>query len=153
MRVAGNVVDLDVMGSVEYGVDHLNTKLVVVMGHESCGAVTAALYANQDKEPDEINSLLRRIQPALKPLPKSDTREIRIAVGVETNVRQSVEQLRRIPDLRRAIEWGKVRVVGCIYSLHTDEVKFIDETSDAARWDSKNDGYKIGSDSNRKARR
>ena len=55
IRVAGNVIDTDVAGSVEYGVDHLATKLVVVMGHEGCGAVTAALQtmADLEKEPND----------------------------------------------------------------------------------------------------
>jgi len=151
VRVAGNVVDTDVTGSVEYGVDHLNTKLVVVMGHENCGAVTAALYARQDKEPGEINSLLRRIQPALRPLPKLGTRELRIAAGVEANVRQSVAQLRRVPDLKLAVERGDVEIVGCIYSLQTGKIQFLDNPPGAARPDSANDPRSADSGGTREA--
>ncbi len=68
IRVAGNVVDTDITGSVEYGADHLKTQVVIVMGHEGCGAVTAALKPNDEraKEPNEIQSLVSKIKPALR---------------------------------------------------------------------------------------
>ena len=101
IRVAGNVVDTDVVGSVEYGVDHLKTKLVVVMGHEGCGAVTAALQAESDltQEPNEIRALVSKIKPATKKVSKDLPFEKRLNLSVAENVRESVRQLKAITDL------------------------------------------------------
>ena len=72
IRVAGNVVDTDVTGSIEYGTHHLHTQLVVILGHTHCGAVTAAVdhLAEVPGEPDEVVSLLYRIEPAVLGHPK-----------------------------------------------------------------------------------
>jgi len=70
IRIAGNIVDDAVIGSVEYAVIHLDVQLVVVMGHENCGAVTAAL---SDSEPeDKISSIINEIKPAVKMAKKKD---------------------------------------------------------------------------------
>ena len=100
IRVAGNVIDTEVAGSVEYGVDHLATKLVVVMGHEGCGAVTAALQKREDlrKEPNEIQALVGKIKPAIKNFDSSVPFEKRLQASVEDNVRNSVKLLKAIPD-------------------------------------------------------
>ena len=63
VRVAGNLVDDYGLGSIEYAVEHLGARLIVVLGHERCGAVTAALQS--DSAPGHINSLVRDIQPAV----------------------------------------------------------------------------------------
>ena len=132
IRVAGNIVDDDVAGSIEYAVDHLGTRLLVVMGHENCGAVTAAYHSfvARDlgaREPHEIESLLHRIEPALGNIDRSGSVDEQIAQGVEENVREAIRQLSRIPDLRHALEEDRVRIVGAIYSLRTGEVRFLDE--------------------------
>ena len=71
IRVAGNIVATDVLGSIQYATRHLHTPLVVVMGHESCGAVTAAVDAleGRGKEPRFIAALVAAIEPGLKGLP------------------------------------------------------------------------------------
>jgi len=93
IRVAGNVIDTDVAGSVEYGVDHLATKLVVVMGHEGCGAVTAALQkmADIEKEPNEIQALVGKIKPAVREFDTDVSFKDRLKTSVEDNVRNSVK--------------------------------------------------------------
>ena len=131
IRVAGNVVDEDVAGSIEYAVDHLGVKLLVVMGHENCGAVTAAFHAFvardlEGREPREIEALLRRVEPALKQLDRSAPQSDQIAQGVELNVRAAVQQLSAIADLRQAQERRDLEIVGAIYSLSTGEVRFLD---------------------------
>lgn len=125
VRVAGNVVDLDVTGSIEYGVEHLKTKVVIVMGHESCGAVTAALQSlSQLKhEPKEIRSLVRKIRPALNTSKPSVNASKQIQAGVEANVRQSVKQLQDIKALARAEKAQRTRIIGCVYELKTGRVK------------------------------
>ncbi|QDU57999.1 carbonic anhydrase [Aeoliella mucimassa] len=132
IRVAGNVVDDDVAGSIEYAVDHLGTKLLVVMGHEHCGAVTAAYHsyvANdmKEREPHEIDSLLHRIEPAMRGLDPSQSPEDQIAQGIENQVRAAIEELSEIPDLRDGLRDGRYKIMGAIYSLHTGEVRFLDE--------------------------
>src|SRR4029077_17465300 len=64
IRTAGNLIDEHALGSIEYAVEHLGTRLIVVLGHERCGAVTAALESSH--APGHINSLVRDIQPAVK---------------------------------------------------------------------------------------
>lgn len=125
IRVAGNVVDTDVTGSVEYGVDHLKTKLVVVMGHEGCGAVTAALQAEQDlqKEPNEIRALVAKIKPATVAVDANAAFSERLQQSVEANVHASVRQLQRVPDLAAAERRGDTKIIGCVYDLASGRVR------------------------------
>lgn len=126
-RVAGNIVDTDNLGSIEYAVDHLHTPLVLVMGHDGCGAVTAALgsKSEQIKEAKEIQTLLSHILPALKGIdPKLSTKE-RIALGVEANVRRSVQMLLNSSDLKEKIDGGHLRIVGGVYELETGKVRLL----------------------------
>ncbi len=127
VRVAGNVIDTDVAGSVEYGVDHLATKLVVVMGHEGCGAVTAALQPDDRlaNEPNEIQALVGRIKPGLS-APKSEQPfEKRLTTAVEENVRTSVQQLRKIPDLAAAEKANRTTIIGCVYEIKSGRVRML----------------------------
>jgi len=128
IRVAGNVVDPDVAGSIEYAVHHLQTRLIVVLGHEHCGAVTAALQ-ELDKgmdEPKEVKMLLRTIAPGIRQVPRDLENDERVRQGVVANVRHSIEELRKIEDLREAERAGEFRIVGGVYDLHTGEVRFLD---------------------------
>ena len=128
IRVAGNVVDPEVSGSIEYAVDHLETPLVVVLGHESCGAVTAALDASDhgQREPHELEQLLDGIRPALAGIDATPPTVDIISTAVEANVRHSIEELSALPALQQALSSGQVRIVGAIYDLHTGRVRFLD---------------------------
>lgn len=130
VRVAGNIVDADVTASLEYAVDHLGTQLIVVMGHSHCGAVTAALdhLTHSMAEPDEIVTLLYRIEPALTDLPKGLDREHRIRQAVQRNVAMGVQRLSQVPDLMKSLKSGKLKIVGCIYDMHTGKVEFLDDS-------------------------
>lgn len=125
VRIAGKVVDSDVAGSVEYGVEHLKTKVVVVMGHEGCGAVTTALQSLRqlNNESKEILTLVRKIQPSLKNLKPSLTGKKRVDAGVEANVWQSVKQLKSIAALAKAEKAEQTRIIGCVYELKTGRVR------------------------------
>ena len=127
IRVAGNVIDTDVAGSVEYGVDHLQTKLVVVMGHEGCGAVTAALQSQKDlaKEPNEIQSLVGKIKPAIRNFDSDVTFAQRLKISVEDNVRNSVKRLQEISDLALAEKESRTKIVGLVYEIETGKVRII----------------------------
>ncbi len=131
IRVAGNVIDDDVAGSIEYAIDHLGTKLLVILGHDNCGAVTAAYHAFtardlKEREPHEIESLLLRIEPAVRQVDRTKSEEEQINAAVEVNVRLGVEALLRLPDVREAQEQGKVKIIGAIYSVRTGAVRILD---------------------------
>jgi carbonic anhydrase len=133
VRVAGNIVDPTQTGSVEYAVEHLGASLVIVLGHASCGAVTAAvdtMHESIDELSSGMRSLLGRIRPALRRVNRdllagggSDA----IESAVRANVIESVEQLRRTSDsLAGRIESGELRIAGAVYSLESGEVDFLD---------------------------
>jgi carbonic anhydrase len=131
IRVAGNVIDEDVAGSIEYAVDHLGAKLLVILGHENCGAVTAAYHSFvakdlKKREPHEIESLLMHIQPALRNIDRSQSESEQIAAAVEANVREAIQELLRLPDVQQAQDKGLVKIVGAIYSVRTGAVRLLD---------------------------
>jgi carbonic anhydrase len=129
IRLAGNVIDPDVQGSVEYAAMHLGTRLVVVMGHESCGAVTAALMSPEDraKEAEGVRMLLTSIDPALEQLdPKLEGAE-RLHAGVEANVRNSIQRLLEFPGHRALVESGEVTIIGAVYELETGRIRWLED--------------------------
>jgi carbonic anhydrase len=131
IRVAGNVIDEDVAGSIEYAVDHLGAKLLIVLGHENCGAVTAAYHAFvakdlREREPHEIEHLLMQIEPAVRSLDRSKPMEEQIANAVEENVRVAIESLQRVPDVQKAQDAGMVKIIGAVYSVRTGAVRLLD---------------------------
>src|SRR6267142_2060587 len=89
-RVAGNVIDDHGLGSIEYAVDHLNVRLIVVLGHQSCGAVQAAkeTIAAKSKAPGHIQSLVTAIQPAVEATAKGD-----LEATIKANVKDVVRTL------------------------------------------------------------
>jgi carbonic anhydrase len=127
IRVAGNVIDTDVAGSIQYAIRHLKAPLVVVMGHEGCGAVTAALEAlgGTAREPRYIEALARRIEPGLKGLDPALRGDARLSAAVEANVRWSAGQLARSPEGRKALEDKVVALAGAVYELQTGRVRFL----------------------------
>ncbi|MEN1678709.1 MAG: carbonic anhydrase [Planctomycetota bacterium] len=136
IRVAGNVVDTDVVASVEYAIDHLDTQLIVVMGHTCCGAVTATIdhLSNPDGEPAEVVSLLYQIEPATMGLDRNLPRKDFVAKAIEQNVQLAVRRLSRVPDLRRSLKSGAVKLVGAVYDMHTGKVNFVGDADNAPAW-------------------
>ena len=126
VRNAGNIIATDVLGTIEYAIVHLNCKLVVIMGHESCGAVTAALMSqeNRDKEPLEVQSILNDINKGLKNVKLPEPHEEKVAAGVEANVKWSVKQLRDLLTKRNQAQTKDVKVIGAVYDLHKGKVNF-----------------------------
>jgi carbonic anhydrase len=126
IRVAGNVVSDDVVGSIEYAVKHLGTLAVVVLGHESCGAVTAALSSSAELtgEPPEIRSLLDLIKPALANIDRTQPKDKQIAEGVERNARESLRQLKSKPDWDH-LAGHPVLFSSAVYSLTTGRVRWL----------------------------
>jgi carbonic anhydrase len=125
VRVAGNVINDEGLGSVEYSVDHLGTRLILVLGHQSCGAVKAAreTIAAKGTAPGHIQSLVTAIKPAVEATAKDD-----LDTTIKANVKNVVQALRSsTPILKAEVDSGKIQVVGGYYSLDTGAVTFLDE--------------------------
>ncbi len=121
IRVAGNVMDPVVLGSVEYGVEHLHTPLLVILGHSSCGAVTAATQGGAE---GNIESIMTEIEPAVEVaretnLTGSDLVEDAIDENVDLVIKNVLD---RSPITKELVEDGKLVILGAKYSLETGEV-------------------------------
>jgi carbonic anhydrase len=124
VRVAGNVLNNEGLGSIEYGVDVLGARLIVVLGHQSCGAVDAAMktVAAKGKAPGHIQSLVTAIEPVVNSMPKSD-----LETMIKANVKHVVDALRSsTPILKARVDSGDVQVIGGYYTLDSGAVSFLD---------------------------
>lgn len=134
IRVAGNVVDTDEAGSIEYGLAHVNTPVLVVLGHTQCGAVTAVTNAVQGHgHALEINipPLVDNIEPAVKRAmqehPELKDKEV-IPAAIVENVWQGVRDLfMKSPASRELVKSGKAKVVGAIYDVGSGKVEWLAE--------------------------
>jgi carbonic anhydrase len=127
IRIAGNVISPEVMGTLQYAAVHLHTPLFVVLGHEGCGAVEAAL-AMKDQGPRErarITLLLERILPGLPDGDAVATPEARLTAAVEANVRWAMHQLLDTPEGQARMAEGILKLVGAVYELKTGRVRFL----------------------------
>ncbi|NAZ76748.1 carbonic anhydrase [Kineococcus sp. T13] len=136
VRTAGQVVAPPVLGSIQYGVEHLHVPLIVVLGHESCGAVGATLEAVRTGSAPSgtaIDSLVEAIRPAAEQaLAETDAdsgseadEAQHLAEAVRLNVAAEVAQLSADPLLAEAVDGGHLRVVGATYDLHEGTVTFL----------------------------
>jgi carbonic anhydrase len=127
VRVAGNVISPEVMGTLQYAAVHLRTPLFVVLGHEGCGAVQAALAMKLHgvRERRRIALLVNRILPGLRGLRRALSDAARLKAAVEANVRWSMRQLRDTPEGKARMAEGVLKLVGAIYELKTGRVRFL----------------------------
>jgi carbonic anhydrase len=126
IRVAGNVVSPEVLGTLQYAGLHLRTPLFVVLGHEGCGAVTAALAARHGAtEPSRIALLLDNILPGLRDLPNDLAADAEMRAAVEANVRWSMHQVLETPEAKARRAEGVMKLVGAVYELETGRVRFL----------------------------
>lgn len=127
VRVAGNVVSPEVMGTLQYTGVHLRTPLFVVLGHEGCGAVSAALAARTGaQEPARIALLLENILPGLRDLRTELAPESELRAAVEANVRWSMHQLLETPEAKARAAEGTMKLVGAVYELESGSVRFLE---------------------------
>ena len=139
VRVAGNVCDTDEIGSIEYGLAHVNTPVLVVLGHTQCGAVTAVTHAVQGKGhalERNIPPLVDNIEPAVKKtmalFPEAGTDRI-ISLAIEENIWTGIHDLfMGSPAVRNLVKNGKAKVVGAIYDVATGKVSWLPEEKTAA---------------------
>lgn len=132
IRVAGNVCDTDEIGSIEYGLAHVNTPVLVVLGHTQCGAVTAvthAVHGEGHKLERNIPALVDNIIPAVKRASEkySDIHgDAIIPYAIEENVWQGISDLfMKSPAVRNLVKEGKVKVAGAIYDVGTGKIDWL----------------------------
>jgi len=126
VRVAGNIVNEDVLGSIEYSCKVAGSKIVVVLGHTKCGAVTAAC---KHVELGNITKLLKKIQPAVYAVHEGDvTFSSEDVEKVATlNVQMSIDQIRKeSPILAKMEKDGEIEIVGAMYDVSTGVVTFFE---------------------------
>jgi carbonic anhydrase len=127
IRVAGNVFSAEIAGSLQYAGSHLHTPLFVVLGHEGCGAVKAALEAKYAgaEHLSRIQVLVDSIHPSLESLDSNLTAKERLARAVESNVRWTVRQILETPEGRARQAEGRMKIIGAIYELETGRVRLL----------------------------
>lgn len=124
-RVAGNVVNEDVLGSMEYACKVAGSKLVVVLGHSKCGAVTSAC---QHVELGNITALLSKIQPAVRQVEAevgTITTEENVQKVADANVDVAISVIRKQSEILATLEKeGEIKIVGGMYDVETGVVTF-----------------------------
>ena len=128
VRVAGNVLGPSILGTLQYAGAHLHTPLFVVLGHEGCGAVKAALatkFAGAAQK-SRIATLLENILPALDGLDGSQPADALLRSAVEANVRHTVRELLVTPEAKARLPEGDIMLVGAVYELATGRVRFLE---------------------------
>src|SRR5262249_28821059 len=127
VRVAGNVFSPEIAGSLQYAGSHLRTPLFVVLGHEGCGAVHAAL-ANRYEGAQHRSRIQILVDAILPGLPDFDPRlsvEERLTRAVEANVRWTVSQIVNTPEGRARTAEGRMKIVGAIYEIASGQVRLL----------------------------
>lgn len=134
VRVAGNVMNTDEAGSIEYGVSHVDTPVLVVMGHTQCGAVTAVTKMVQGHDlalERNIPPLVAPIVPAVKKAMLEHPQAAGLAVvpyATEENVWLGIETLfKESPSTVKLVKQGKLKVIGAIYNLSSGQVSWLPE--------------------------
>jgi carbonic anhydrase len=127
VRVAGNVISPEVMGSFQYAGTHLKTQLFVVLGHEGCGAVQAALAAKFQgaQERSRIALLLQNLLPGLEDVDGRLPPPQQLECAVEANVRWSMHQVLESPEGRERVAEGRMKLVGAVYEIATGRVRLL----------------------------
>ncbi len=132
VRVAGNVMSPEVAGSMQYAGAHLHTPLFLVLGHEGCGAVTAALDTklHSVQHRSRIQLLVDNILPGLCDIDPNAESTDQLAQAVEANVRWSMRQIRESPEGARALEEGRAKLAGAVYEIATGSVRFLEPANE-----------------------
>src|SRR3954452_11626281 len=129
VRVAGNVFSPEIAGSLQYAGSHLKTPLFVVLGHDGCGAVDAALATKYEGERhrSRIQILVDSILPALPEFDPGLTPQGRLARAVESNVRWTVRQILGTPEARVRTAEGRMKILGAIYEIESGRVRYLSD--------------------------
>lgn len=128
IRVAGNVLGPSILGTLQYAAAHLKTPLFVVLGHEGCGAVKAAISAKFEgaRHKSRIEVLLENILPALDGLDDNQPLDALVSKGVEANVRHTIRELMETPEVKANLPGSNIILVGAVYALESGLVRFLE---------------------------
>jgi carbonic anhydrase len=122
VRTAGNVADAVALGSIEYAVDHLHSPLMVVLGHQKCGAVSAACSGEKMPSPN-LDAIVEKIDPAVTQAKTYARAEDLIESAIKENVHQSAKDVVANSEIiRNAVKSGKLSVIEAEYELDTGKV-------------------------------
>jgi len=127
IRVAGNILSPEIAGTLQYAGSHLETPLFVVLGHEGCGAITAALATKHEGEQfrSRVQLLLASILPGLPDFDPTLSPDERTSRAVESNVRWTVRQILDSPEGQARLAEKRVKIVGAVYEIETGRVRFL----------------------------
>jgi len=126
VRVAGNVVTPVELGSIEYAVEHLKTPLVVVLGHEECGAVTAAVQGGETH--GSIGAIIEKIKPSVdKAKAMGLTGKALIEMSTDLNMQNALRDISTSPIIKESVEENQVDIIGVKYDLDEGVLKFCKE--------------------------
>jgi len=121
VRVAGNIANTSTIASIEYSVAHLSTEVIIVLGHQSCGAVTAAVQGGDNGY--NLNHLLAHILPALD----ATSDDASVDEVIRKNAKLTVRELTKRSDIiADAVNSGKLKIVPAYYHLDSGSVEFFD---------------------------
>lgn len=128
IRTAGHVLSPEVMGSIEYAVKHLDCKLIMILGHDNCGAINSAIKAfnkPNHKASDNLQSILNHIYPVLEKIPQNQSDILNLAI--KSNVKYQVADLLKKDEyIAQKVKNEEIIVVGANYELKTGLVKILD---------------------------
>ncbi|KAF1085676.1 Carbonic anhydrase [Sporotomaculum syntrophicum] len=125
IRNAGNIIDPVSLGSIEYAIEHLQVPLLVVMGHQNCGAVTATVEGGEAT--GSISAIVKRIAPAVEKAKagKNMSKEELIEKSIKENIKATIRIIERSPILEHVLANGKLTIVGAEYHLVSGEVQWL----------------------------
>ena len=127
IRVAGNALSPEVAGSLQYAGVHLETPLFVVLGHEGCGAISAALRTKFHGAAlhSRIQLLVDNLVPGLSQVDPQAEPELQMAQAVEANVRWTMASIQATPEGQRRLAEGRMKLAGAVYEIATGRVRFL----------------------------
>lgn len=126
IRNAGNIIDVISLGSVEYAVEHLHTPLLVVLGHQQCGAVTATVEG--EEAPGSIKAIVEKIAPSVakaKAAVGEVAKEELVEQAIKENITATIKEIENSPIIKHALANGQLTLVGAEYQLETGEVQWL----------------------------
>jgi len=126
IRNAGNIIDAVCLGSIEYAVEHLHVPLLLVLGHQCCGAVTATVDGGE--APGSIGAIVAKIAPAVARARQGGDypREELIAKAIRENVKATLVEIGQSPIIAHALAHGELVIVGAEYCLASGQVEWLD---------------------------
>jgi carbonic anhydrase len=125
IRTAGNIIGDYELGSIEYAIEHLHCRLIVVLGHESCGAIQAYATSGNEKHNDHIQSLINYIASEEEEKIIPDSLRSNMDILVKANITHGVNLLKlSTPVLKSLVDKNEIKIIGAYYDLDSGEVFF-----------------------------